>query len=171
VKGQLKSMDKQEGNAEKSTKQSAIPIQTPQERGHQSCNHKVNKVALVTCQPSPQKKPTVLISLKSRGYIVTFTKILIIYHSSIHPFHHSPLSSSFHFYNSFNRSHFSIYKHMYTILVPYSLLLHCLTSLVLNARHDSSHPSFIAYIGGATSKISPCSKNQGRKGNGEHLRG
>jgi hypothetical protein len=55
------------------------------------------------------------------GYIVTFTKVLITYHSWIHPLHHSPLSPPPpHSWNSFNRSHFSIYRHEYIILSPYS---------------------------------------------------
>jgi hypothetical protein len=40
---------------------------------------------------------------------VTFTKVLTIYHSWIHPLHHSSYPPSFHSWNSFNRSHFSIY--------------------------------------------------------------
>jgi hypothetical protein len=54
------------------------------------------------------------------GYIVTFTKVLIIYHSWIYPFHHSPLFPLPHSWNSFNRFHFSVYIHVYTILTPYS---------------------------------------------------
>jgi hypothetical protein len=53
---------------------------------------------------------------------VAFTKVLTIY--QIHtleftPPHHSPLSLS-HSWNSFNRSHFSIYIHVYTVFAPYS---------------------------------------------------
>jgi hypothetical protein len=51
--------------------------------------------------------------------IVTFTKSLAIYHGWTHPFQHSPLSS-FHSWNSFNWSHFSIYIHVYRIFPPYS---------------------------------------------------
>jgi hypothetical protein len=56
-------------------------------------------------------------------YVVAFTKVFIIYqiyHSSIHPFHHSPLSPLPHSWSSFNRSHFFIYIHVYTIFAPYS---------------------------------------------------
>jgi hypothetical protein len=38
----------------------------------------------------------------------------------VHPLHHSPLSSLSHSWNSFNRSHCSIYIHEYIILLPYS---------------------------------------------------
>jgi hypothetical protein len=38
----------------------------------------------------------------------------------IHSLHHSPLSPSLHSWNSFNRSHFSIYIHMYTVFAPNS---------------------------------------------------
>jgi hypothetical protein len=56
------------------------------------------------------------------GYIVTFTKILTIYCNWIHPLHHFPLSPliSSHSWNNFNRSHFSIYIHVYTLYAPYS---------------------------------------------------
>jgi hypothetical protein len=54
-------------------------------------------------------------------YIVTFTKVLTIYHSLIHSLHQSPLSSlSPHSWNIFNRSHFSIFIHENTIFPPYS---------------------------------------------------
>jgi hypothetical protein len=55
------------------------------------------------------------------GTFVTFIKVLKmyqIYHSWIHLLHHSPLSP--HSWNSFNKSHFSICIHVYTIFVPYS---------------------------------------------------
>jgi hypothetical protein len=51
---------------------------------------------------------------------VIFTKVLTLYHSWIHPFHHSPLSPLPHSSSSFNRSNFSIYIHVY-IFLPYSL--------------------------------------------------
>jgi hypothetical protein len=57
------------------------------------------------------------------GYIVAFTKALTmyqIYHTWIHLLHHSPLSSLPHSWNSFNRSYFSIYVHVYTVFAPYS---------------------------------------------------
>jgi hypothetical protein len=57
------------------------------------------------------------------GYIMTFTKVITIYriyHSWIYPLYHSPLFSFPHSWNSFNRSHFPIYTHVYTVFVPYS---------------------------------------------------
>jgi hypothetical protein len=51
-------------------------------------------------------------------YIVTFTKVLIIYLSWTH--HHSPLSPSLHSWNSFTRFYFSIYMHVYRIFPQYS---------------------------------------------------
>jgi hypothetical protein len=61
----------------------------------------------------------VIILLLYWGYTVTFTKVLIIYHSLIHPLHHSPLSSPTPFLDSFIRSHFSIFIHEYIIFIPY----------------------------------------------------
>jgi hypothetical protein len=62
---------------------------------------------------------------------VAFTKVVILYqihHTWIHPLHQSPLSLFPHSWNSYNRSSFSIYIHMYTIFTLYSfshtLLLH-----------------------------------------------
>jgi hypothetical protein len=54
------------------------------------------------------------------GYIVSFTKLISIYHRWIHP------SSSFIFpshnsLNSFNRSHFSIFVHVYIIFPLHSV--------------------------------------------------
>jgi hypothetical protein len=50
------------------------------------------------------------------GYIVAFTNILTIcqiYHTSIQPLHHSPLSLPLHHsWNRFNKYHFSIYIHV-----------------------------------------------------------
>jgi hypothetical protein len=43
-----------------------------------------------------------------------------IYHTGIHPLNDSPSSPSTHSRNSFNRYHFSIYIHVYTIFSPYS---------------------------------------------------
>jgi hypothetical protein len=57
------------------------------------------------------------------GYIVAFTKVLTIYqihHTWIHPLHHFPLFPSPHSWNSFNRSHFSIYIHVYSVFALYS---------------------------------------------------
>jgi hypothetical protein len=54
------------------------------------------------------------------GYIVTFTKVLIIYHSCIHPSHS---------WNSFTRSYFSfaymstIYFHHIHLLIPFPYIL------------------------------------------------
>jgi hypothetical protein len=52
------------------------------------------------------------------GYIVTFTKVHIIYHSWIHLLHHPPLSLLPPFLEWFNRAHFSIYIHV--IFTPHS---------------------------------------------------
>jgi hypothetical protein len=55
--------------------------------------------------------------------MVAFTKVLTIYqvyHTWIHPLHHSLLSLSPHSWNSFRRFHFSIYMDVYTIFPPYS---------------------------------------------------
>jgi hypothetical protein len=49
---------------------------------------------------------------------VTFTKVFAIYHSWIHPL--SSFSFSLPSWNSFNRSHFSIFIHEYIIFPPYS---------------------------------------------------
>jgi hypothetical protein len=57
------------------------------------------------------------------GYTVAFTSVLTIYQiydTWIHPLHHSPLSSLPHSWNSFNRFHFPIYTHVYTIFTLYS---------------------------------------------------
>jgi hypothetical protein len=54
------------------------------------------------------------------GCIVTFMKVLTIHHSWIHPLHHSPLFPLPHSCNTFNRSHFSIYIHVYVIFPAYS---------------------------------------------------
>jgi hypothetical protein len=51
---------------------------------------------------------------------VLFSKNLIIYYSWIHPLHHSPLPPDPHSWNSFNKSHFSIYIHVYTVFAPHS---------------------------------------------------
>jgi hypothetical protein len=57
------------------------------------------------------------------GYVVTFAKVLRIYHGWIHPLHHSTLSPHFHSHswNSFNRSHFSFFIHEYIIFSLHSL--------------------------------------------------
>jgi hypothetical protein len=55
------------------------------------------------------------------GYTIAFTNVFTIsnipYLNS--PLHHTTLSS--HSWNSFNRYHFSIYIHIYTVFVQYSL--------------------------------------------------
>jgi hypothetical protein len=51
---------------------------------------------------------------------VTFTKVLTVYHSWIHPLHHSLLSSLTHYWNSFNVSHFSICIQKYIIFPLHS---------------------------------------------------
>jgi hypothetical protein len=38
----------------------------------------------------------------------------------MHPLHHSPLSPSSYFWNTFKSSHFSIYIYVYTVFAPYS---------------------------------------------------
>jgi hypothetical protein len=43
-----------------------------------------------------------------------------IHRSWIHPLHHSPLSLLPHYWNSFNRSYFSIYIHVYIVFAQYS---------------------------------------------------
>jgi hypothetical protein len=45
------------------------------------------------------------------GFIVTFTKLLTIYHSWTHSLHYSFYSPFPYSWNSFNRSHFSIFIH------------------------------------------------------------
>jgi hypothetical protein len=59
--------------------------------------------------------------------------------------HHSPLSSLLHSLNSFNRFHFSIYLHVYTVFVPYSPSytldpLPLPSPLVSTLRQDLFHP-------------------------------
>jgi hypothetical protein len=80
------------------------------------------------------------------GYIVTFTKVLTIYHSWIYPICHSPLSPAPHSWNSFNRSHFSFCTYGYIILLPYSPSStlsfysgrsHCLLSLDLSQANPT----------------------------------
>jgi hypothetical protein len=51
----------------------------------------------------------IIILLLYWGYNVTFTNVLTIQHSQIHPLHHSPLPLTPHYCNSFNRSHFCIF--------------------------------------------------------------
>jgi hypothetical protein len=67
-------------------------------------------------------RPHFIFLLLYWGYIVAFTKVLTMYHSWIHSFHHSPLSPlpSFLTQNKINRSYFSIYIHVYTVFAPYS---------------------------------------------------
>jgi hypothetical protein len=47
-----------------------------------------------------------------------------MYHTWIHPLHHSPLFPPPHFWNCFNRYHFSIYIHVYTAFCTIFTLLH-----------------------------------------------
>jgi hypothetical protein len=57
------------------------------------------------------------------GNIVAFTRVLTmyqIYHTWIHPFHCSPLSPSPYTRNNFNRCHFCIYLHVFTVFAPCS---------------------------------------------------
>jgi hypothetical protein len=54
------------------------------------------------------------------GYFVTFTKFLIVYHSWIHPFHHSPLFRPLIPGTVLTGLIFSIYIHVYPVFVPYS---------------------------------------------------
>jgi hypothetical protein len=56
------------------------------------------------------------------GYIVTFTKVLILCRSWIHPLNHSPLSLHSHSWDSLNRTHCSIFIHEYIRFPPYNLL-------------------------------------------------
>jgi hypothetical protein len=63
--------------------------------------------------------PLFLLTVALR-YSVAFTKVLSLYHSWIHPLHHSPLSCILPFLESFNRSHCSIFIHEYIIFLPYS---------------------------------------------------
>jgi hypothetical protein len=62
------------------------------------------------------------------GYIVTFTKVLTIYqiyHTWIHPLHHSAFTTPFpHASNSFNKYHFSIYICVHNICTIFMLLHH-----------------------------------------------
>jgi hypothetical protein len=60
-----------------------------------------------------------LLSLLCWRYIVTFTKVLTIYHSWW-PLHHSLSSPLPHSWNSFKRSQFSIFIDEYIIFLPYS---------------------------------------------------
>jgi hypothetical protein len=61
----------------------------------------------------------IIILLLYWGYIVTFTKVLTIYHSWIRTLHYSPLSPAPHSWYSFNRSRFSVFIHE-NIFLPYS---------------------------------------------------
>jgi hypothetical protein len=58
--------------------------------------------------------------LLCRGYIVTFTKVLVIYHSWIHPSIILLHPCSPHSWNSLNRYHFSFYIHVHTVFALYS---------------------------------------------------
>jgi hypothetical protein len=71
------------------------------------------------------------------GYIVAFTKVLTIYqkcHSWIQFLLHSPLSPLTHSWNSFNRSHFSIYIHVYTVFALFSSLVEYLAILTVHVQ-------------------------------------
>jgi hypothetical protein len=67
------------------------------------------------------------------GYIVTFTNILTIYPSLIHPPIVLLYPSSHYSLNSFNMSHFSIFIHVYIIFLQYS------ASFTLSLYPLSSH--------------------------------
>jgi hypothetical protein len=70
------------------------------------------------------------------GFVVTFTKVFTIYqvyHTWIHPLHHFPLSCPSHSWYNFNRSHFSIYRCMYTV---FGL---CSPSYILSSYPPTSH--------------------------------
>jgi hypothetical protein len=82
------------------------------------------------------------------GYIVAFTKVLTmyqIYHSWIHPLHHSLLSPYPHSWNSFNRYHFPFtcmctqYLHHIHPPSPFPHLLTHPTDTTL-PRQDLFHP-------------------------------
>jgi hypothetical protein len=92
----------------------------------------------------------VIILLLHWGYIVTFTKVLTIYHSWIYPLYHSPLSPLSHFWNSFNRSHFFIFINEYIISPPYSpsytLSLYLLPPTGTNAQTRPVLPSCSLYL-------------------------
>jgi hypothetical protein len=62
----------------------------------------------------------IIIFLLYWGYIVTFAKVLTVYHSWIYLLHHSPLSPSPYSWNCFNRSHFSIFIYEYIKCSPHS---------------------------------------------------
>jgi hypothetical protein len=71
---------------------------------------------------------TLFLLLLSWGYIVTFTKFLTMYHSWTHPLGHSLLTPNPppYSWNSFSRSHYSIFIPGYRIflnLYSYSLVL------------------------------------------------
>jgi hypothetical protein len=77
---------------------------------------------------------------------VTFTKALTIYHSWIHPLHHSLIPPFPHSWNSFNLSHFSIFIHEYIIFPLYSpsytLFLYLPSPIVTIPRQDLFHLPF-----------------------------
>jgi hypothetical protein len=66
---------------------------------------------------------TKVLTLYQANNIVAFTKILTmyeIYHTWIHPFNCSLSSRPPNSWNSFNRYHFCIYIHVYTLFASYS---------------------------------------------------
>jgi hypothetical protein len=68
------------------------------------------------------------------GTFVTFIKVLKmyqIYHIWIHFLHHSHLSLYPHSWNSFNRHHFYIFIHVYTIFAPYFFEKPCVFVVVV----------------------------------------
>jgi hypothetical protein len=79
------------------------------------------------------------------GYIVTFTKVLTIFHNWVNTLHHSPLSWKY-YWNTFYRSHFSIFIHNYIIFPWYSpyymLSLYPLTSHWCQSPAEPVLPSY-----------------------------
>jgi hypothetical protein len=77
------------------------------------------------------------------GHIVTFTKVLRIFHSWIHPSSILPYLPFPHSWNSFNWSHFSIFIHEYKIFLLHSpayTLSSPLQSILRVAVHPLSGP-------------------------------
>jgi hypothetical protein len=66
---------------------------------------------------TPVAEVVFLLLLLYRGYIVTFTKVLTMYHSWIYLLHQPFLPHS---WSSFIRSPFSIYIGVFTVFTPYS---------------------------------------------------
>jgi hypothetical protein len=69
---------------------------------------------------------------------MAFSRVFTMYQICyiwIHPFHHSPLSPSPDFWNPFNRYHFCIYIHVYTLFALHS------SSYFLSLSHDLPPPT------------------------------